>query len=121
VVKYTPVNDSSFGRKKTPQKESTISREQFMEWTRSVWTMNPESAKKIGHPAPFPEELPYRLIQLYTFTDDVVLDPFMGSGTTGISALKSGRKYVGYDTDAQYIRLADNRIAPYKLQMSMGI
>ena len=111
----------SFGRKKTPEKESTISREQFMEWTKSVWTMNPESAKKVGHPAPFPEELPYRLIQLYTFTDDVVLDPFMGSGTTGISALKSGRKYVGYDTDAQYIQLAEKRIAPYKMQMSMGI
>jgi site-specific DNA-methyltransferase (adenine-specific) len=84
-----------------------------MEWTKSVWTMSPESAKKVGHPAPFPVELPYRLIQLYTFKGDVVLDPFMGSGSTAIAALKAERKYVGYDVDAGYIRLAEERIASY--------
>jgi site-specific DNA-methyltransferase (adenine-specific) len=83
--------------------------------------MNPESAKKVGHPAPFPIELPYRLIQLYTFKGDVILDPFIGSGTTAIAALKADRKYIGYDNDPEYLKLAEERIAPYKLQMSMGI
>jgi site-specific DNA-methyltransferase (adenine-specific) len=111
----------SFDRKKTEGKENTISKEQFMEWTKSVWTMNTELAKKIGHPAPFPVELPYRLTQLYTYKGDVVLDPFMGSGSTAIAALKSDRKYVGYDIDAGYIKLAEERIAPYQMQMSMGL
>jgi site-specific DNA-methyltransferase (adenine-specific) len=102
-----------FSRKKTPGKENTISREQFMEWTKSVWTINPESARKVGHPAPFPVELPHRLIQLYTFTGDVVLDPFMGSGSTAIAALKSGRKLIGYDVDPQYLRRAQARIADF--------
>ncbi len=111
----------AFDRKKVEGKENTITKEQFMEWTKSVWTMNTESAKKIGHPAPFPVELPYRLTQLYTYKGDIVLDPFMGSGSTAIAALKSERKYVGYDIDADYIKLAEERIAPYKLQMSMGL
>jgi len=92
-----------------------------MEWTKSVWTMNPESAKKVKHPAPFPVELPYRLTQLYTFKGDVVLDPFIGSGSTAIAALKSERKYIGYDIDPEYIKIAEERIAPYKLQISLGI
>jgi DNA modification methylase len=111
----------SFTRKKPDDKENTISREQFMEWTKSVWTMNPESAKKVGHPAPFPIELPYRLIQLYSFKGDVILDPFLGSGTTAIAALNADRKYIGYDNDPEYVKLAEERIAPYKPQMSMGI
>ncbi|MDZ4159564.1 MAG: site-specific DNA-methyltransferase [Anaerolineaceae bacterium] len=111
----------SFDRKKVPGKENTITKEQFMEWTKSVWTMNPESAKKVGHPAPFPIELPYRLIQLYTYKGEIILDPFMGSGSTAMAALKSDRKYVGYDIDAEYIKLAEERIALYKLQLSMGL
>ncbi|HLA98363.1 MAG TPA: site-specific DNA-methyltransferase [Anaerolineales bacterium] len=111
----------AFARKKSAGKEDTITREQFMEWTRSVWKMNPESAKKVGHPAPFPIELPYRLVQLYTYKGEVVLDPFMGSGTTAIAALKSERKYVGYEIEPEYIRLAEQRLAPFKLQMSLGI
>jgi DNA modification methylase len=107
----------SFSRKKPEGKKDTISREEFMEWTKSVWILNPESAKRVGHPAPFPIELPYRLIQLYTFTDDIVLDPFMGSGSTAIAALKSGRKYVGYEINPQYIKLAEERIARYRRQM----
>jgi len=109
----------SFSRKKTEGKENTISKEQFMEWTKSVWTMNPESAKKIKHPAPFPIELPYRLIQLYTFKGDVILDPFMGSGTTAIAALKAERKYIGYDNDPEYVKLSEERIAPFQLQIKM--
>jgi site-specific DNA-methyltransferase (adenine-specific) len=100
----------SFRRPKG-DKQSTISREQFMEWTKSVWTMNPESARRVGHPAPFPLELPARLIQLYTFGGDVVLDPFMGSGTTALAAAQAGRRYVGYDTSAEYVELAERRLA----------
>lgn len=90
-----------------------------MEWTKSIWTMNAESAKRIGHPAPFPEELPYRLIQLYSFTEDIILDPFMGSGTTAVAALKSGRKYVGYEISKDYVNLANRRILPYKQQTEL--
>lgn len=81
-----------------------------MEWTKSIWTMNAESARRIGHPAPFPEELPNRLIQLYSFKGDIILDPFMGSGTTAVSALKTDRKFVGYDISKEYIDLAEKRI-----------
>jgi site-specific DNA-methyltransferase (adenine-specific) len=105
----------SFTRKKLDGKENTISKEQFMEWTKSVWTINPESAQKIGHPAPFPVELPYRLIQLYTFQGDVILDPFMGSGSTAIAALKADRKYVGYDNNPEYVKLANERISGSEL------
>lgn len=102
--------------RKREKKENTITKEQFMEWTKSVWTLNPESAKKVKHPAPFPVELPYRLIQLYTFKGDIVLDPFMGSGSTAIAALKSERKFIGYEIDPQYIKIAEERIAPHRLR-----
>lgn len=111
----------SFSRKKPDDKENTITRDQFMEWTKSVWNMNPESAKKVGHPAPFPIELPYRLIQLYTYAGDIVLDPLMGSGSTAVAAIKSGRKYVGYDNNPEYVKLAEDRIAPYKMQLGLKI
>jgi len=81
--------------------------------------MNAESARRIGHPAPFPEELPNRLIQLYSFKGDVILDPFMGSGTTAVSALKLDRKFVGYDISKEYIELANNRIKPYLNQTKL--
>lgn len=103
----------SFSRKKEGR-ENTIGRDQFMEWTKSVWTISPESAKKTGHPAPFPVELPYRLIQLYTYKGDIILDPFMGSGTTAMAALKSERKYIGYEVDPAYVKLAEDRIAVWK-------
>ncbi|MBE0409978.1 MAG: site-specific DNA-methyltransferase, partial [Anaerolineales bacterium] len=111
----------AFSRKKTDDKENTISKEQFMGWTKSVWSINPESAKQVGHPAPFPVELPYRLIQLYTYQGDVVLDPFMGSGSTAIAAMQSGRNYVGYEIEAKYIRLAEERIDPIKRQLRMDL
>jgi site-specific DNA-methyltransferase (adenine-specific) len=111
----------SFKRKKLKENDNTIEREQFMEWTKSVWTMNPESAKKVGHPAPFPVELPYRLIQLYTYKNDVILDPFIGSGSTAIAAINSSRSYIGYDIDPEYVELAEKRIAPYKNQMRMDL
>ena len=105
----------AFSRKKPEGKENTITKEQFLEWTRSVWQMDTESARKVGHPAPFPVELPYRLIQLYTFTGDIVLDPFIGSGTTAIAALMSERKYIGYEINPHYAELAESRIAQYRM------
>jgi site-specific DNA-methyltransferase (adenine-specific) len=89
---------------------STISREEFMEATTDLWEMAPESATRVGHPAPFPVELPRRLIDLYTYKDDVVLDPFMGSGTTAVAAVRTGRHYVGFETDDAYADRAEARI-----------
>ncbi|MGP8068832.1 MAG: DNA-methyltransferase [Candidatus Bathyarchaeia archaeon] len=91
-------------------RESTITSEEFTACTKSVWEFPAVSARRIGHPAPFPEELPRRLIQLYTFKDDVVLDTFCGSGTTCIAAMRAGRRYVGYDTEKRYCELAEKRI-----------
>ncbi len=90
---------------------STITKEEFLEYTKSVWTFPAESAKRVKHPAPYPVELPQRLIQLYTYENDIVLDPFIGSGTTAIASVKSGRRYVGYDTSSVYVEIAENRLA----------
>lgn len=92
-------------------KKSTIGRDEFLEYTKSVWTFGAESARKIGHPAPFPVELPLRCLKLYTFEGDVVLDPFMGSGTTAVAALSSGRHFVGYEIDPAYVEKAEARIS----------
>ena len=100
-----------FKRHNPLQRENTITREEFLEYTKSVWTFPAEQARKVGHPAPFPLELPYRLIQLYSFKDEVVLDPFMGSGQTAIAALKSNRHYVGYELNPEYVNLAKARIS----------
>jgi site-specific DNA-methyltransferase (adenine-specific) len=89
----------------------TIEKAEFMESTLDVWEIPPESATRVGHPAPFPVELPRRLIELYTYEDDVVLDPFMGSGSTAIAAVRTGRHYLGYDTDPTYVDLARARVA----------
>ena len=102
-----------FARRKPLLRKPTITKEEFMEYTKSIWTFSAERASKIGHPAPFPVELPYRLIQLYTFQDEVVLDPFVGSGTTCIAALKTKRNYIGYDNDKKYCELAEKRIDEY--------
>ena len=89
---------------------STITKEEFLEATLSVWDIQPESANRVGHPAPFPVALPRRFIELYTFEGDVVLDPFLGSGTTAVAAIETGRHYVGYETDSGYVDIARNRI-----------
>ena len=99
-------------------RKDNITKEEFIEWTKSVWTMNTESAKRIGHPAPFPEELPNRLIKLFSFTNDIVIDPFMGSGTTAIAAIKNKRNFVGYEINKEYINLANNRILNLKEKIS---
>ncbi len=95
-------------------RQSTISKEEFLEFTKSVWRFPAERATKVGHPAPFSVELPYRLIQLYTFEDEVVLDPFAGSGSTCIAALKIKRRYVAYDIDKKYCDLAEQRIKQFQ-------
>lgn len=100
----------TFKREKIEGRDSTITKEEFLEFTKSVWDFFSESAKKVGHPAPFPVELPYRLIQLYTYSNEVVLDPFMGSGQTALAALKAGRRYVGYELNEEYLELAKRRI-----------
>jgi len=100
----------AYKRDNPQHRESTITDEQFLEFTKSVWTFSAEPASKVGHPAPFPIELPYRLIQLYSFKNEVVLDPFMGSGQTAIAALKAGRHYVGYEINPDYVELAHTRI-----------
>lgn len=97
-------------------KLNTISKEDFLNWTKSIWNINTESAKKIGHPAPFPEEIPYRLISLYSFTNDIILDPFMGSGTTALASIKTNRNYIGYEINEDYIRIANERISSFKEQ-----
>ena len=90
--------------------ESTVMTEDFMASTLDVWAMPPESAQRVGHPAPFPVELPEQLIRLYTFKDDLVLDPFMGSGSSLVAAARLGRRYIGYDLDAAYIDIARRRV-----------
>ena len=111
VHEYILVFSKGTYKRENPQKrESTITREDFLEFPKSVWTFPAEPARKIGHPAPFPVELPDRLIQLYTFKGDVVLDPFMGSGQTALAAMNAGRHYIGYEINPQYVTLANTRI-----------
>ena len=94
-------------------KQNSIEKEEFLEFTKSIWRFSPESARKVKHPAPFPVELPYRLIQLYTFEGDVVLDPFCGSGTTGVAAIKTNRHFVGFDNNEDYVQIARERLTKY--------
>jgi DNA modification methylase len=90
---------------------STIEREDFLAWTKSIWAIASVSARQIGHPAPFPEELPRRLIQLYTFQGEVILDPFCGAGSTCVAAMRAGRTFIGYDVERRYLALAHDRLA----------
>jgi site-specific DNA-methyltransferase (adenine-specific) len=90
--------------------EISATSDEFMEATLDVWEIDAESARRVGHPAPFPVGLPERLIHLYTYQDDLVLDPFMGSGTTLVAAAKTGRRYAGYDLDPAYADIARKRV-----------
>ena len=104
----------SYSKNKNQTKKDTIERDDFINWTKSIWTFPAVNAKKIGHPAPFPIELPHRLINLYSYEEDVVLDPFCGSGTTCIAAIQNNRKYVAYDIKKEYVDLAEKRISNQK-------
>jgi site-specific DNA-methyltransferase (adenine-specific) len=99
------------------KKKSTITKEEFMEYTKSVWKFAAQRASKVGHPAPFPLELPMRLIKLYTFENDVVLDPFTGAGTTNIAAIELDRRHIGYDIDEKYCKLAESRVLQHKSKL----
>lgn len=97
---------------------SSIEASEFMSSTLSIWEIAPESAKRVGHPAPFPVELASRVIRLYSYVGDVVLDPFLGSGTTCVAARKLGRHFVGYDISEEYCAIARNRISETKIELS---
>lgn len=97
-------------KKTSGSRKSDISKEEFMEWTNGLWTFPGESKKRVGHPAPFPIELPKRCIKLFSYVNDVILDPFMGSGTTIIAAFINKRKSVGFDIDKSYCDLAYKRL-----------
>ena len=98
-------------KKTNGSKISDMSKEEFMEWTNGLWTFPGESKKRIGHPAPFPRELPYRAIKLFSYQDDIVFDPFVGSGTTIIEAANQRRFGIGVEIDENYCHLAKKRIA----------
>ena len=110
VHEYILVFSKQTFTRKNLGRKSTISKEEFLEFTKSVWSFPAESANKVGHPAPFPIELPYRCIQLYTYEGEIVLDPFMGSGQTAIASIKLKRHFVGYEINPEYVKLAEKRI-----------
>tara|TARA_Y100000590_G_scaffold202693_1_gene230112 strand:+ start:969 stop:2093 length:1125 start_codon:yes stop_codon:yes gene_type:complete len=116
VHEYILIFSKNDYSRKSNDKENTITRDDFLELTKSIWTFNPESAKRVGHPAPFPIELPRRLIELYSFQGDVILDPFCGVGTTCVASKLTRRHFVGLDTDKTFVKSANHRI----LQMESG-
>ncbi len=119
IHEYILVFSKDTFSRKSKKRDSTITKEEFLEWTKSVWTFPAVSAKQVGHPAPFPEELPHRLIQLYTFRNDIVLDPFAGSGTTCLAAVRDKRFFVAYEINPEYVRLAEHRVSDAVRQLSL--
>jgi len=110
VHEYILIFSKEGFRRPKGDRENTISKEDFLAWTKSVWQFPAVQARQIGHPAPFPVELPHRCIQLYSFKDDVVLDPFAGSGSTCLAAQQDGRHFVGYEINPDYCDLANSRL-----------
>lgn len=113
-----------FGRSTVGNRKPTITDKDFVDATKSVWSVwafPPASAKQYKHPAPFPVELPRRLIQMYTFSDEVVLDPFMGTGATAIAALRSERRFIGYDISHEYVRLAEEHLTLERHRMALEL
>lgn len=111
-----------FAKSKKLQKngESTISKDDFIKWSNGMWTIKPEIQSKAGHPAAFPIELPTRLIRMLTFKNDIVLDPFMGSGTTAIASIKEKRHFVGFELSKDYYDMACKRIENEQRQMTLN-
>ena len=111
-------SNDTFSRKKINNRKSTISKDAFLELTKSIWMFPAEPATKVGHPAPFPVELPYRLINLYTFEGEIVLDPFAGSGQAAIAAIKSNRHYICYEINKEYVKLSEKRIKNFRIKFN---
>jgi len=97
-------------KKTSGSRKSDITKKEFMEWTNGVWNFSGESKKRVGHPAPFPVELPRRCIKLFSFVGDTILDPFLGSGSTLLACLETGREGIGIDIDKKYCELAKRRL-----------
>jgi len=97
-------------KKNNGRAKNDITKQEFMSWTNGVWTFNGESKKRIGHPAPFPVELPRRCIKLFSFIGDTILDPFLGSGSTLIASYRNNRKGIGFEIDGKYCALAIERL-----------
>jgi site-specific DNA-methyltransferase (adenine-specific) len=110
-VEMIPVFYKGDWRRRKAGRQSDITRDEFLPWTLGFWKFPGENPRKVGHPAPFPLELPRRLIKLYSFVDDVVLDPFLGSGTTAVAAKQLRRRCVGVDVDSTYCQVAAQRCA----------
>jgi len=104
-------------QEKEAGREDTIAKGDFIEQTKSIWSFSTESAKRVKHPAPFPVELPRRCIEMYSFAGDVVLDPFLGSGSTAIAAIRTGRRYVGVDISQEYCDISQSRIDTEVLEL----
>lgn len=110
IHEYILVFSKKTFKRENKDKKNTISKDDFLECSKSIWSFPATSANKAEHPAPFPEELPYRLIQLYSFEGDVVLDPLCGSGNACIAAVKAKRHFVGFDIEEKYVEIAKRRI-----------
>ena len=109
------------GQRHRPKVYELINKNDFHSWRNSVWKISPESAKRIGHIAPFPIEIPRRLITMYTFKGETVLDPFMGSGTTGVACAEIDRNFIGIEIDKEYCEIAEKRIKEAQSQIKMKI
>ena len=119
-VEMIPVFYKDEWRRPRGDRQTDIEREEFLDWTLGVWWEFPgENPKKVGHPAAFPVELPRRLIKLYSYLDDVILDPFLGSGTTAVAAKLLGRRCIGVEIDCQYCELASNRCRQIPLPLTL--
>ncbi len=119
VHEYILVFSKLTNKLEKENKPNTIKKNDFVEWSKSIWSFSAVSAKKVGHPAPFPEELPRRLIEFYSYEGDVILDPFIGSGTTAIAALKLKRHFIGYEISKEYYELAKKRINEVRNQTNI--
>ncbi len=120
-VEMVPVFYKETWPRKKGERRWDIERDEFLQWTLGTWEFPGENPKKVGHPAPFPEELPRRLIKLYSFIEDVVLDPFLGSGTTCAVAKRLGRQSIGVDIDPHYCELAANRCRQIPLPLEFQV
>ncbi|MHA1239273.1 MAG: DNA-methyltransferase [Promethearchaeota archaeon] len=119
VHEYILIFSKITNRLEKGEKKNTIEKSNFVEWSKSIWKFPAVSAKKVGHPAPFPIELPRRLIEFYSYKNDVILDPFIGSGTTALAAIELNRHYVGYEISQEYVDLARKKIKEVKNQLKL--